>query len=140
MPTPHYGQPRYRAIANELRERIATGAIPLGALLPPESALTAEFRASRGTIRQAIAVLREERIVATEHGRGTYAKPRQQESALDEASESQTQRRYIAADTELATLFAVEVGSLLVEQQTVTRTNGAVEAVVRTYRPLRAKE
>ncbi|WP_410811141.1 GntR family transcriptional regulator [Micromonospora sp. 067-2] len=57
VPTPHYGQPRYRVIADQLRERIESGSIPPGALLPTESALTTEFRASRGTVRQA--VLRE---------------------------------------------------------------------------------
>ncbi|MET8084874.1 GntR family transcriptional regulator [Micromonospora sp. NPDC005237] len=134
MPTPHFGQPRYRIIADELRARIENGAIPLGALLPPESLLTAEFRVSRGTIRQAIAVLREERLVATEHGRGTYANFRRRASELDKDSEPETRGREVAADPELADLFAVEVGSRLVEQQTVTRTDGAVRAVVRTYR------
>ncbi|WP_348651302.1 GntR family transcriptional regulator [Micromonospora sp. WMMD1128] len=129
MPTPHYGQPRYRAIADELRERIENGAIPRGALLPPESVLAAEFRASRGTVRQALAVLRQEQVVATEHGRGTIAKPYQ----IEQASESETRHRYVAADTELATLLAVEVGSLLVERQRVSQENGAIVAVVRTY-------
>ncbi|WP_405091979.1 GntR family transcriptional regulator [Micromonospora sp. NBC_01392] len=140
MPTPHYGQPRYRVIADELRERIQSGAIPLGALLPPESALTTEFRASRGTIRQAIAVLREERVVNTEQGRGTYANPRWHDSALDKNSGSETRRRRVAADRELAALFAVEVGSLLVEEQTVARTNGAVRTVARTYHLLRTNK
>ena len=49
VPTPHYGQPRYRVIADELRERIESGAIAPGALLPAESTLTAEFRVARGT-------------------------------------------------------------------------------------------
>ncbi|WP_158273770.1 GntR family transcriptional regulator [Micromonospora sp. RP3T] len=133
MPTPHYGQPRYRAIADELRERIASGAIPPGALLPPESALTSEFRASRGTIRQAIAVLREECTVATEHGRGTYAAPRRGESALGEGPQLETQKRHVAADIELASLFAVEVGSPVIEEQTITRADGAVKTVARIY-------
>ena len=134
VPTPHYGQPRYRAIADELRERIETGAIPFGSLLPPESALTAEFRASRGTVRQAIAVLREEQLVATQHGRGTYANPRPHKDVPSEASESEAQQRHVAADPELAALFAVEIGSPLVERQTINRTDGKVEMVVRTYR------
>ncbi|MGC4796918.1 GntR family transcriptional regulator [Micromonospora saelicesensis] len=136
MPTPHYGQPRYRAIAEELRERIETGVIPPGSLLPAESALTAEFQAARGTVRQAIAALREAGLVATEHGRGTYATPCQHERGLDERSEAGTQQRRVAADAELAALFAVEVGAALMEQQSLTRANGAVRTVVRTYRLL----
>ncbi|WP_157740023.1 GntR family transcriptional regulator [Micromonospora narathiwatensis] len=140
MPTPHYGQPRYRVIADELRERIESGTISPGTLLPTESVLTAEFRASRGTVRQAIAVLRDERLVATEHGRGTYATPRRNESGSDERSDTETRQREVAADPELAALFAVEVGTTLVEQQSATRTNGAVATVVRTYRLLHTKQ
>ncbi|MEU8052211.1 GntR family transcriptional regulator [Micromonospora haikouensis] len=138
VPTPHYGQPRYRAIADELRKRIESGAIPPGTLLPAESVLTAEFRASRGTVRQAIAVLREARFVTTEHGRGTYVNPHLDGSALGDSSETDKRERQIAADPELAALFAVEVGAVLVEQQSLTRTDGVVRQVVRTYRPLRA--
>ncbi|MET8044843.1 GntR family transcriptional regulator [Micromonospora sp. NPDC005215] len=133
MPTPHYGQPRYRAIAEELRERIENGVISPGALLPAESALTAEFRAARGTIRQAMAVLREAGLVATEHGRGTYANPRPIESAPSSGSESETRQRRIPASPDLAALFAVEAGTALIEQERVNRTNGAVVTVVRNY-------
>ncbi|MFF5171891.1 GntR family transcriptional regulator [Micromonospora sp. NPDC000089] len=136
MPTPHYGQPRYRLIADELRRRIESGALPPGALLPAESALTAEFRASRGTIRQAIAVLREEQLVATEHGRGSYTSPQQRSRRSEEDSETETRQRRVAADPELALLFAVDVGTTLVEQQSLTRTDGAVRAVTRRYRLL----
>lgn len=140
MPTPHYGQPRYRVIADELRERIESGTIPPGTLLPTESALTAEFRASRGTIRQAIAVLREAQLVATEHGRGTYASPWRPEGRSDDGSRTETRQRQVDADPELAALFAVEVGATLVEQQSVTRTRGVVGEVVRTYRLLPAEQ
>ncbi|MEU8186724.1 GntR family transcriptional regulator [Micromonospora carbonacea] len=138
MLTPHYGQPRYRVIADELRERIESGTIQPGALLPTESALTAEFRASRGTIRQAIAMLRDERLVATERGRGSYATPKRQQGWPEGGSAMETRQRQVPADPELAALFAVEVGVPLIEQQCIARTDGAVEAVVRTYRPLRA--
>lgn len=136
MPTPHYGQPRYRVIADELRRRIESEIIPPGSLLPTESALTAEFRASRGTVRQAIAVLRDERLVATEHGRGTYAKPNRNKGGPGEGPEVETRQRQVTADPELAALFAVEVGTPLVEQQDVTRVDGAVGAVARVYRLL----
>ncbi|MET8230814.1 GntR family transcriptional regulator [Micromonospora sp. NPDC005298] len=104
--------------------------------MPTEGALTAEFRAARGTIRQAIAVLRETGLVATEHGRGTYANPLWRVGGADGGPETETQQRQVTADPELATLFAVEVGSALLEQQSVTRTAGIVKTVVRTYRPV----
>lgn len=139
VPTPHYGQPRYRVIADKLRKRIESGVIPPGTLLPTENALTAEFRASRGTIRQAIAVLREAHLVATEHGRGTYVSPRRLDSGQGEKPETETRLRQVAADAELSALFAVEVGAPLAEQQSVMRADGAVEAVVRVYRLRRGK-
>lgn len=140
MPTPHYGQPRYRVIADELRKRIESGAIPPGTLLPAESTLTAEFRAARGTVRQAIAALRTDGYVTTEHGRGTYASPGLPASREAAARLPMTAQRKVAADPELAALFAVEVGTVLVEQQSVDRSGGSVEAVVRTYRLLRPSQ
>ncbi|MGC4748528.1 GntR family transcriptional regulator [Micromonospora sp. DT201] len=138
MPTPHYGQPRYRAIAAELRDRIENGAIRPGTLLPAESALIAEFRASRGTIRQAIAVLREARFVVTEHGRGSIASLRPHEIGPEKDSEPDAKHRETVADPELATLFGIEAGTVVIERQNVIRRNGAVEKVVRIYRPLQA--
>ncbi|WP_433354773.1 GntR family transcriptional regulator [Micromonospora saelicesensis] len=133
MPTPHYGQPRYRLIADQLRERIESGVILPGSLLPAESVLTAEFRASRGTIRQAIAVLREARFVATEHGRGTYANPRPHEWGSEKYSEPEATQREVSANVELAALFGIDVGVTLIEQESVIRRDGSVETVVRTY-------
>ncbi|MEU0155502.1 GntR family transcriptional regulator [Micromonospora fulviviridis] len=131
MPTPHYGQPRYRAIADELRVRIESGALPPGALLPPESALASEFRASRGTIRQAIAALREDELVTTEHGRGTYTNAAHFDRKRGANSEA-TQRE-VLADAELAALFDTEVGAVLIERQTVNRRGNSVETVTRAY-------
>lgn len=135
MPTPHYGQPRYRVIADQLRERIESGSIPPGALLPTESALTSEFRASRGTVRQAIAVLREEGLVTTEHGRGSVsARQGLDGSTANQGPESDSQQREISADSELAALFDVEIGAALTRHQQINRRHGVIESVVRTYR------
>ncbi|MGY3515254.1 GntR family transcriptional regulator [Micromonospora sp. PTRAS2] len=130
MPTPHYGQPRYRTIADELRQRIESGIIPPGSLLPAESALTAEFRASRGTIRQAIAALREAGLAATEHGRGTYAVA----ASLGDGSHVEVRRQQVPADGRLSLLFNLEEGAMLVEHEEVKRRGDYVESVVRTYR------
>src|SRR6266545_661396 len=75
VPTPHPERPRYRLVADELRRRILAGAIAPGQLLPSETVLIEEFGVSRGTIREAVALLRAEGLVVTEHGRGTYARP-----------------------------------------------------------------
>ncbi|MFI0792516.1 GntR family transcriptional regulator [Micromonospora rubida] len=134
MPTPHYGQPRYRVIADHLRRRIESGVIPPGSLLPAESMLASEFRASRGTIRQAVAALRESGLVTTEHGRGTYTNVGSYEYAPDRSAELQTRQRDVAADAELADLFDIEVGAVLIERQSVTRKGKIVETVIKAYR------
>ncbi|MFI7608958.1 GntR family transcriptional regulator [Micromonospora sp. NPDC049366] len=129
VPTPRYGQPRYRLIAEELRERIESGLIPPGTLLPAESTLTAEFGASRGTIRHAIATLRDEGIVATQSGRGTFVALPQ-----TDRSEAPTQRQIIA-DEHLAKLLGVAIGALLVEHESVIRKPGKANRVVRLIEP-----
>ncbi|MBM7084322.1 GntR family transcriptional regulator [Micromonospora humidisoli] len=133
MPTPHYGQPRYRTIADELKRRIEGGTIAPGALLPAESALTAEFRASRGTIRQAIAVLRDAGAVTTEHGRGTYANPHRIIHQSDHSNDLEATQREISADSKLAAIFGVDEGSPLTEHEFVTRKNGRAHKVIRVY-------
>jgi GntR family transcriptional regulator len=75
VPPPQRGRPRYRQVADELRRRILTGATPAGSLLPTEPQLIAEFQVSRGTVREALGLLRAEGLVVTEHGRGSYARP-----------------------------------------------------------------
>ncbi len=60
--------PLHRRIAEELRTRIAGGAIPVGRPLPSENELMVEFGVSRGTVRQALAGLRVDGTVAG--GRG----------------------------------------------------------------------
>lgn len=48
----------HEKIADSLRERIRLGELPVGAVLPSESQLCAQWQASRGPVRQALAALR----------------------------------------------------------------------------------
>ncbi|WP_181612320.1 GntR family transcriptional regulator [Nonomuraea soli] len=59
---------RYEHIAAELRDDIMNGTHPVGTLLPSESELAAHYRAARGTVRQAIAVLVAEGLVGSRQG------------------------------------------------------------------------
>lgn len=51
------GRSRYEEIAESLRQAIRGGVHPPGSRLPSESDLAAEWGASRGTVRQAVALL-----------------------------------------------------------------------------------
>jgi GntR family transcriptional regulator len=73
-------QPRHRAIAEALRGAIRAGTYERGTQLPSERELMEEFAVSRGTVRQALATLRAEGVVAVRKGaRGiVLAEPRAQ--------------------------------------------------------------
>ena len=61
---------RYQEIAEALRER-ASGAPP-GSVLPSEAELSAEFAASRVTVRRALELVRDDGLIAARQGFGWY--------------------------------------------------------------------
>jgi DNA-binding GntR family transcriptional regulator len=63
---------RYLRIAAELRRLVTSGEIAPGRLLPSESELAEEHRASRVTIRKALAQLKHDGIVDSRQGFGWY--------------------------------------------------------------------
>ncbi len=66
-------QTRYQAIADELRQRIASGEFVAGRLLPSESELSVAYDASRVTVRRALEQLREAGLVDSRQGFGWFA-------------------------------------------------------------------
>ena len=64
--------PVYRQLAAILRRRILSATIEPGHVIPSEKRLEQEFGLSRNTSRRAIAILRDEGLVVTVAGRGTY--------------------------------------------------------------------
>lgn len=63
---------RYRRIARDLRKRIQDGDLAPGDRLPSEKELEDEFDASRNTIRLALGTLRNQGLVESRAGRGTF--------------------------------------------------------------------
>lgn len=63
--------PLWQVVAQTLRGGITSGAHPVGALLPTEIELAAQFGVSRQTMRQAIAELRREGLLDARKGVGT---------------------------------------------------------------------
>jgi GntR family transcriptional regulator len=70
-PTPLYVQ-----LADILREMITSGELEPRSPLPSESYLQEEQGVARGTARMAIRILREEGLVVTIGGRGTFVADR----------------------------------------------------------------
>jgi GntR family transcriptional regulator len=63
---------RYRSIAEDLRRRVGTGEFAAGRTLPSEAALSAEYEASRITVRKALELLRDEGLVDARQGFGWF--------------------------------------------------------------------
>ncbi len=68
------GMPAYRQLADQLRQRIRDGTYQPGQQLPSERELSQLYTTSRVTVRQAVAELRSEGLIAAEHGRGLFVR------------------------------------------------------------------
>ncbi|GIF69252.1 hypothetical protein Ais01nite_72870 [Asanoa ishikariensis] len=69
-------EPFFEQLANVLRSKINSGEWPPGHKLPSETTLQQTYGVARGTVRAALDVLREEGLVVTFVGRGTFVSPK----------------------------------------------------------------
>ncbi len=69
--------PRYMALAEALRSRIAQGQPDVGQLLPTEHALCETYSVSRHTVREALRMLAESGLIARRRGAGTVVVARE---------------------------------------------------------------
>lgn len=67
-------KPVYRQLAEFITAQIRDGNLPAGAQLPPERQLADLVGVSVDTVRSAMAALREDGLVETGHGTGTFVK------------------------------------------------------------------
>jgi GntR family transcriptional regulator len=131
-------QPLYRQVAALLRDAIYQGRYPRGSRLT-EPELMAEYGVSRVTVRQAIALLREDGLIDAVPGRGTfvreaapvrlavsrYAGPFTDAGPFTRACREQgingrmvlVSVARIPASPDLAVLLGVHVGALLVRRE-----------------------
>jgi GntR family transcriptional regulator len=72
MVSPDSPELAYVQLANELAARITAGTL-LGRM-PSERAIAEDYGVSYGTVRRAIAVLRDRGLVVSVHGRGTFTR------------------------------------------------------------------
>ncbi|WP_218006221.1 GntR family transcriptional regulator [Nocardia takedensis] len=66
--------PKYLQIAGHLRDQIVRGDLPPGAEVPSERELAAAWHVARPTAAKALATLRQQGLVETRRGSGTYVR------------------------------------------------------------------
>lgn len=114
--------PRYARIRGELEARVRSGVYPVGSLMPTEVELSAEFDASRFTVREALRHLTENGFVERRQGVGTRvisARPQvrytQSFDSLSELFQIAVETFYVVLGTEEVVLdaeLAEQVGGL----------------------------
>ncbi len=145
-------EPTYRLIARRIRDQIATGQLSPGDKLPSQRLLAQQHDVSEILIRQALDILRNEGMVESRQGSGTYVRERPlvrrisseryradfiPSAAGPETSFTRDQGisweeyrldkafRWIEADERLAGLFGVELGARVLERRFVFYAKGA---------------
>ncbi|MCK9508916.1 MAG: GntR family transcriptional regulator [Pigmentiphaga sp.] len=69
-------KPLYISLAEKISHAIEQGTYPVGSFLPTETQLCDEYRVSRSTVREAVRVLQELKLVSRQQGRGTVVESR----------------------------------------------------------------
>jgi DNA-binding GntR family transcriptional regulator len=67
-------QPLWRQLADILRDKIESGELPAGRVMPSEHTLSQEYELSRGTVVKALDALADAGLVVRVQGRGTFVK------------------------------------------------------------------
>lgn len=75
-------QPLYKFVSDTIIQRIVSGELPPGAMLPSEIDLGAELNVSQGTARKALIELEQKGIIDRRQGRGSFVTLRTPENSL----------------------------------------------------------
>jgi len=105
------GLPLYVQLAQTIGERIASGAYPVGGLLPTEAELGVSFGVSRYTVRQAIQHLRNRGLVSARKGVGTRVQAISAEPSYTQSMRSLGELLQYATETRLDVIAVEEVAA-----------------------------
>jgi DNA-binding GntR family transcriptional regulator len=72
MLDPESSRPLYQQLAQLIREQIESGVLQTGGPLESEPEIAERYRVSRGTVRQALDILVEERLLERIQGKGNF--------------------------------------------------------------------
>ena len=139
------GVPAYLHIARTLSERVTSGFYPEGSMLPTGAELCTEFGVSPMTVRRALTMLQDQRIVVGKKGRGVFARSlglsdsafRLDSLVRDWLHESSEVRLLSAsmtnADDEVALILGVTPGDYVVLLRRLVLQNGSPAMYHREY-------
>ncbi len=83
-------------LATTLEQRIVTGALAPGELLPSERVLSDEYGLSRSMVREALRTLAERRLIDVVPGRGSFVRPATAEDSAERLTDVFDQRQVTA--------------------------------------------
>ncbi len=111
--------PRYRQIEAILRDQIWSGELAAGDQVPTEEELRRMFQVSRPTVRQALQILEQDKLIYREAGRGTFVN--------DIVEELPTERRLIHL-SDLAELE--DLDDITIQRSATLAARGQVQAAL----------
>ncbi|WP_344652423.1 winged helix-turn-helix domain-containing protein [Cryptosporangium japonicum] len=80
----------YKQLSDIVGAAIESGEYQPGTLIPSESMLMARHGVARNTVRLAMGVLRDQGLVVTRHGRGTFVRGGEHDEDHDQPSTSRS--------------------------------------------------
>ncbi|MFI5957202.1 GntR family transcriptional regulator [Cryptosporangium sp. NPDC051539] len=155
MIDPHGDRAVYRQLADQLRAEIAGGEYGPGSAIPSETTLMQRYGVARNTVRLAMTMLREEGLVVTYHGRGTFvrdalpirrissgryrtAATAAADGSAQEASayRAEATHQEVPATEQVAELLGVEPGTLVLERRIIFFDGSLPQQLSCSYVPL----
>lgn len=117
---------RTEKLADDLAQRILSGAFPIGSLLPAEPELEREYNSSRTVVREAIKVLSAKGLVTVRQRHGTHVNNRDQWMWLDGdvirwLSADRIDPQELLAFSEVRRIFEPEAAALAAVRATETQ-------------------
>lgn len=76
-------EPLYKQVSDSLEQRVQSGELRHGETLPSELALMKQYKVSRITIRQALAILEQRGLIYRRQGKGTFVRAPQLNQTLN---------------------------------------------------------
>jgi GntR family transcriptional regulator len=156
MIDPHGDRAVYRQLSDQLRAEILNGVYAPGAVIPSETTLMQRYDVARNTVRLAMTTLREEGLVVTHHGRGTFVRDklpvreirseryREAANAGEAGSAPLNWAEYrveasfneMPASERVAELLGIDVGTPVLERRILFTDGNLPQQVSMSYLPL----